>query len=305
MITPDEIKALADITGPQWVASDPCMMDNYAYYMNPEILNHTGSLWLPRPVAVVLPSNTKEISEIVRYCNRNDLMVKPISTGWSAVSAASRDRVIVLDLKRMDKIVDIDTKNQVAVVEPYVKAIHLQTKLWKEGLNVHIVSAGGNHSVLASVTSAWGTGLDGPSMSYSSRNMLGVEWVLPTGDVLTLGSAGDGAGWFTADGPGPSLRGIARGYMGAFGGLGVFTKCAVKLYKWDGPRDPGRRLFAALPSRNRQTPLEHGASSQYPSRLLKPSQTSDTNWAKLKLHTPIFACRLSCRRLELPKTTSS
>ena len=141
----------------------------------------------------------------------------------------------MLDLKRMNRIIDIDEKNQVAIVEPYVKAINLQSIIWKKGLNLHVVSCGGNHSPLASVTSAWGTGLDGPTMGYSGRNLMGVEWVLPTGDVLKLGSAGDGAGWFCAEGPGPSLRGIMRGYQGAFGGLGVFTKAAIKLYHWDGP----------------------------------------------------------------------
>ena len=235
MISSDEHKALADIVGPEWVSADPCQMDTYAYYMNPEILNRDGSLWLPRPGAVVLPANTREVSEVVRLGNRRNLMVKPLSTGWSATAAVSRDRVIVLDLKRMDRIIEIDVKNQIAVIEPYVKAIILQTILWKQGLNLHVISCGGNHSPLASATSAWGTGLDGPSMSYSGRNLLGVEWVLPTGEVLTLGSAGHGAGWFTGDGPGPSLRGILRGYQGAFGGLGVFTKAAIKLYPWDGP----------------------------------------------------------------------
>ena len=33
------------------------------------------------------------------------------------------------------------------------------------------------------------------------------------------------------------MRGIVRGFQGAFGGLGVFTKCAIKLYKWNGPRE--------------------------------------------------------------------
>ncbi|UCD84293.1 MAG: FAD-binding oxidoreductase [Deltaproteobacteria bacterium] len=235
MLSSEEIRVLGDTVGPEWVCTDPCMMDTYSYYMNPEIVNQEGSLWLTRPEAVVMPANTREVSEVVRLCNRLNLMVKPISTGWSATAAASRDRVIVLDLKRMDRIIEIDVKNQIAVVEPYVKAIILQTILWKEGLNLHVVSCGGNHSPLASTTSAWGTGLDGPSMSYSGRNLLGVEWVLPTGDVLILGSAGEGAGWFTADGPGPSLRGIVRGYQGAFGSLGVFTKAALKLYQWDGP----------------------------------------------------------------------
>ena len=59
--------------------------------------------------------------------------------------------------------------------------------------------------------------------------------MLPTGDVLKLGSLGADSGWFCGDGPGPSLRGIMRGWEGAWGGLGVFTKCAVKLFHWNGP----------------------------------------------------------------------
>jgi len=235
VITDSELETLQGIVGPEWVSTAPCMMDTYAFYMNPETLVQDGGRWTPRPVAVVLPQTTAEVREIVRFCNRTDLMVKPLSTGFHAVCAASRDRVIVLDLKRMNRIVDIDVKNQIAVIEPYVRGIDLQTELFKHGLNVHVVSCGSNHSILASTTAAWGYGVTGSSMSYSGRNLLGVEWVLPDGEVLTLGSAGTGGGWFTADGPGPSLRGIMRGFQGTFGGLGVFTKCAVKLYKWDGP----------------------------------------------------------------------
>jgi glycolate oxidase len=72
-------------------------------------------------------------------------------------------------------------------------------------------------------------------MSYSSRNLLGTEWVLPDGEVLRLGTLGSGSGWFSGDGPGPSLRGVVRGSTGALGGIGVFTKCALKLYSWPGP----------------------------------------------------------------------
>lgn len=72
-------------------------------------------------------------------------------------------------------------------------------------------------------------------MGYNGRNVLGVEWVLPTGEILRLGSLGSGAGWFCGDGPGPSLRGIMRGFFGAQGGLGVITKAALKLYPWPGP----------------------------------------------------------------------
>lgn len=235
--SPEALKTiLGDIVGEQWVSTAPCVLDTYAYYQNPETMNKDGAQWLPRPAAVVLPKSTAEVQEIMRFCCRSDYMVKPLSTGFHTAAAASNNRVIVLDLKRMNRILEVDVKNQIAVIEPYVRAIDLQTEIVKHGLNCHIISSGANHSLLASHAAAWGYGVSGAATSFSGRNLLGLEWVLPSGDVVTLGSAGSGCGWFSPDGPGPSMRGIVRGFQGTFGGLGVFTKCAIKLYKWDGPR---------------------------------------------------------------------
>jgi glycolate oxidase len=232
-----DISELEAIVGKQWVSTAPCLLDTYAYYMNPEVMNKDGSQWLPRPAAVVLPKSTEEVREIMRFCSASQFMAKPLSTGFHTAAAASNKDVIILDLKRMNHVVEIDVDNQIAIIEPYVLAIDLQTEIVKQGLNCHIVSSGANHSLLASHAAAWGYGVSGAATSYSGRNLLGVEWVLPTGEVITLGSAGSGCGWFSPDGPGPSMRGIVRGFQGTFGGLGVFTRCAIKLYKWDGPRE--------------------------------------------------------------------
>jgi FAD/FMN-containing dehydrogenase len=231
------LSELENIVGNRWVSTAPCVLDTYAYYMNPEIMNKDGSQWLPRPAAVVLPESTAEVQEIMRFCSDSAYMAKPISTGFHAAAAASNENVIILDLKRMNHVVEIDLKNQIAVIEPYVRAIDLQTEIIGNGLNCHIISSGANHSLLASHAAAWGYGVSGAATSFSGRNLLGVEWVLPTGEVVTIGSAGSGCGWFSPDGPGPSMRGIVRGFQGTFGGLGVFTRCAIKLYKWDGPRE--------------------------------------------------------------------
>jgi FAD/FMN-containing dehydrogenase len=231
-----DLSELESIVGKKWVATAPCLLDTYAFYMNPETMNKDGSQWLPRPAAVVMPQSTLEVQQIMRFCARSQFMAKPLSTGFHTAAAASNKNVIILDLKRMNHILDIDLKNQIAVIEPYVRAIDLQTELVKLGLNCHIVSSGANHSLLASHAAAWGYGVTGSATSFSGRNLLGVEWVLPSGDVVQLGSAGAGCGWFSPDGPGPSMRGIVRGFQGTFGGLGVFTKCAIKLFKWDGPR---------------------------------------------------------------------
>jgi FAD/FMN-containing dehydrogenase len=231
-----DLSELETIVGKKWVATSPCLLDTYAFYMNPETMNKDGSQWLPRPAAVVMPQSTAEVQEIMRFCARSQFMAKPLSTGFHTAAAASNKNVIILDLKRMNRILEIDVKNQIAVIEPYVRAIDLQTELVKLGLNCHIVSSGANHSLLASHAAAWGYGVTGSATSFSGRNLLGVEWVLPSGEVVQLGSAGAGCGWFSPDGPGPSMRGIVRGFQGTFGGLGVFTKCAIKLFKWDGPR---------------------------------------------------------------------
>jgi len=232
-----DISELINIVGKQWVATAPCILDTYAYYMNPETMNKDGSQWLPRPAAVALPQSTADVQKIMQFCSNSQYMAKPLSTGFHAAAAASNERVVILDLKRMNRVIEIDAKNQIAVIEPYVRAIDLQTEIVKHGLNCHIVSSGANHSLLASHAAAWGYGVSGAATSFSGRNLLGVEWVLPTGEVVKLGSAGAGCGWFSPDGPGPSMRGIVRGFQGTFGGLGVFTQCAIKLYKWDGPRE--------------------------------------------------------------------
>ena len=294
-ISKNDQVVLENIVGSQWVSSAPCVLDTYAYYQNPETMNKDGSQWLPRPAAVVLPKSTAEIQEIMRFCCQSNYMVKPISTGFHTAAAASKENVIVLDLKRMDRIIEIDIDNQVAVIEPYVRAIDLQTEIVKHGLNCHIISSGANHSLLASHAAAWGYGVSGAATSFSGRNLLGVEWVLPSGEVVTLGSAGSGCGWFSPDGPGPSLRGIVRGFQGTFGGLGVFTKCAIKLYKWDGPREwefDGRSpkyVLKAVPPRSAMNAIA------FPSRKAEQDAGYKMGEAELnhgEFRTPMFFAAL-------------
>ncbi len=125
-----------------------------------------------------------------------------------------------------------------AVVEPYVTGAQLQAELMKRSQNCNLITAGSNCSALPLSPGGQGIGWSSVSMSKNHRNILGVEWVLPTGDLLRLGSIGMDAGWFCGDGPGPSLRGILRGDEGPQGGLGVVTKAATKIYHWPGPPVP-------------------------------------------------------------------
>jgi glycolate oxidase len=232
MISEAAYRELEYAVEPENVSREPAVLDGYA---RQTLLNEDPSMWIPRPVAVVLPASTEEVQAVVRACNKHGLKFKAFSTGWGVHCGPTGDGVIQIDLRRMDHILEIDDRNMYAMIEPYVCGGQLQAEAMKVGLNTHLVGAGPACSLLASSTSMQGMSMDAISMGHSSRNVLGVEWVLPDGNVLRLGTPGSGLGWFSGDGPGPSLRGIMRGPNGAMGGLGVFTKCAVKLFKWPGP----------------------------------------------------------------------
>ncbi|MFW6113359.1 MAG: FAD-binding oxidoreductase [Actinomycetota bacterium] len=232
MISGEACRELEQAVGSDNFSREPAVLDCYAWQ---PFLNDNPELWIKRPVAAVLPSSTREVQEVIRACNRHGLKFKALSTGWGAVSGPTADNVVQIDLRRMNRLLEIDEKNRYAVVEPYVTGAQLQAESMKLGLNTHIIGAGPSCSPLASATSMSGVGHDCIYMSYSARNVMGVEWVLPDGEVLRLGTPGSGLGWFSGDGPGPSLRGIMRGALGALSGHGVFTKCALKLYNWPGP----------------------------------------------------------------------
>jgi glycolate oxidase len=243
-------KALESVVGSENISEDPGVLVGYQYSgmaigedtANRDTTNRDltfepfGGI---KSEAIVLPGSTEEVQGIIRVCNRYKINYKAHSTGYGAHALPGVTNAIVVDLRRMNRI-DIDEKNMCAVIEPYATGHQLQSEAMKRGLNCHIVTAGPNHSPLASATSFQGQGPSGLTTSTNQRNLLGVEWVTPTGEVMRMGAPGSGAGWFCGDGPGPDFRGIIRGFTGAAGGLGIFTKIGYKLYPWPGPPKPKR-----------------------------------------------------------------
>jgi len=228
---------LEDIVNPDNISNDPAVLDAYSYPLMHTAL-HMGPLYrvyTPRSDAVLMPGCTEEVQAIVKICNQYKIKYKASSTFWSGWGFPLEDNAIQLDMRRMDKILMIDKKNMYAVIEPHVIGAILQAEAMKVGLNCHIHGPGSSCSTLASTTSLGGLGPSTLYMGAHTENFLGVEWVMPNGDLIRTGSLGSGCGWWCGEGPGPSIRGIIRGQMGANGAMGVYTKCAVKLYPWVGP----------------------------------------------------------------------
>ncbi|MDR3270595.1 MAG: FAD-dependent oxidoreductase [Peptococcaceae bacterium] len=230
-------RELQDIVGPEYLSEEKVVMDGYAWHgfglLGPEPEDRFQTV----PEAVVLPGSTEDVQAIVKWANRRGVQFKPQVTAFGAHANVGKPGQIILDLRRMNRILEFDEKNMYMVVEPYVSFITVMAEAQKRGLYVNGLGSGSHVSVLASITSMHGNNCLAITQGYSGRNLLGCEWVLPTGDIVRTGALGSGAGWFSGDGPGPSLRGVIRGAGGAMGGLGVFTKAAVHLHPWPGPAE--------------------------------------------------------------------
>ena len=232
----DFYRALEDIVGKRNVSRDPAVTENYRS-ITAQTSAHTGpyDTRTPLPRAVVTPGSTEEVQQIVRLCNKYNVDFKASSTFWATMGYIGSDNAIQLDMIRMDKV-EIDAKNMMAIVEPFVIAATLQVEAMKNGLNCNIPGVGCSSSILAS-TSGWvGFGPSSISMGIASENLLGAEWVLPDGEIIRTGTLGADGEWFCGEGPGPSARAIFRGWTGTAGSMGVCTKIAVRLHPWPGPK---------------------------------------------------------------------
>ena len=204
--------ALEDVVGVENICDDPVIMPSY----------HKTEF-----AAVILPKNTEEVQAIVKICNKYKLPFRPICTGWSGQFAKGS---LLLDLRRMNRIVEINEKNMYAVVEPYVITAQLQAELMKRGLHMNVKGAGVNCSAMLR-----GHGHLDQTTGADDRNHLAIEWVTPAGDIVRSGSLGSSDEWFSGDGPGPSIRAILTSAVPPGTTPGVFTKAAMKLYHWPGP----------------------------------------------------------------------
>ncbi|OGO20404.1 MAG: hypothetical protein A2144_03705 [Chloroflexi bacterium RBG_16_50_9] len=225
MLKREIYSAFEDVVGAENISEDPAILESYT---------RTTRGVSPRTEAVLLPKETKEVQAIVKLCNRYKIQFKASSTHWGPAGFAPGPNAIKMDLRRMNRILEINEKNMYAVVEPYVIGAQLQAELMKRGLNCSVTGAGANCSALP-LAAHEGLGHSCQSMSYGERNLLAVEWVAPDGEIIRFGSLGSTGDWSCGDGPGPSLRGIIRGHVTPLGGLGVFTRAAQKLYHWPGP----------------------------------------------------------------------
>ncbi|MEW6142312.1 MAG: FAD-binding oxidoreductase [Chloroflexota bacterium] len=221
---------LVDILGHEYVCDDPLVLESYSRESQaPSVATRR------RAAFIAMPCSTGDVQEIIRLANRLGFPYSVVGSGLAfGITAAVKPYWVIIDTKRMNRLV-IDQRNMYALIEPYVTHAQVSVEAMKTGLVNGTPEAGAQSCSLANHI-AFGQQGTAYRSGFAARNILGVEWVLPTGDILRTGSlalSGNNYSW--GEGPGPDARAILRGVVGSIGTLGIVTKLAIKLFPWPGP----------------------------------------------------------------------
>ena len=235
---------LSDIVGPENVSNDPAVLIAYSRDQHwPIAPPHM-------PDYIVRPKTTEEVQKILRVANRYRIPVIPMSSGLNIRGLCIPTHGgIILELKRM-KFMEIDKEMRTATVEPGVSCAELADEAEKVGLRPLIPGA---PSTVAMLSNSMLRGVSnlGPKYGNTGDQVLGMEVVLPTGELLYTGSAA-----FPNVGPhyryfGPDLAGLFQGQPGI---MGVVTKVTVRLYP-----TPERQEFLICGWKKREGEKPEGA----------------------------------------------
>jgi glycolate oxidase len=177
------------------------------------------------PDAVVLPRTADQISEIVKLANRLQIPVVPRAGGTGlADGAVPLRRGIVVDVKRMDQIKEIDLVNNTVTVGPGINMQTLNRQLVKHGVMFPDDPASYATALVGGRIGTSGFSLLGSRYGHTRDLVISFEIVLPTGAIVEVG-----------DGGGRKVRKSSTGYhlkhlfMGHQGTLGIVTEATLEL----------------------------------------------------------------------------
>jgi len=215
-LKPELINELKKIVGSDWVVTNRELIERYLYDETSEEVRPKAA----EEVVVVKTKTAEEVSEVLKLANREGVPVYPRGGGTGLVGGAVPTKPgIVLSLERMDDVV-IDTENLVAEVGAGVTLSKLIEEA--EGAGLFFPPHPGDEGAFIGGMIATNAGGARAVRTGVMRNyVLGIEVVIPTGQILRLG------GKVIKNNMGYNLMHLI---IGSEGTLGVITKACIRLY---------------------------------------------------------------------------
>src|SRR3954466_2599941 len=177
------------------------------------------------PNVVVLPGSTEEVVKVVQLCAQEKLPMIPRGAGTSLSGAVlAVEGGVMIALTRMNRILNVDYRNRRALVEAGCVNAWITNTVKTRGL---LYAPDPSSQPACTIGGNVATNSGGPhTLKYgvTTNHVLGFELVLPSGEVVCLGTTPDGG----EDVDGYDLRGVVIGSEGMFG---VVTRVLVRLIR--------------------------------------------------------------------------
>jgi alkyldihydroxyacetonephosphate synthase len=174
-------------------------------------------------IAVVRPENIDEILKLVRFANSSGLKIIPRGGGSSVTGSSVPQGGVVLDMRGLNQILDLDEFNRTVTVQVGVALDELERRLNARGYTHSQFPQSFDQATVGGYISTFGSGQYSTLYGGVEESVLRVEVVIPSGDVLWTRMTGS-----PRSSMGPDL---SRLFIGAEGSLGVITAAELKIRK--------------------------------------------------------------------------
>jgi glycolate oxidase len=188
------------------------------------------------PMVVVLPETTEQVSKVLAYCQREGIKVVPRGAGTSLSGGAlPLGDGVLLGLSKFNRIREIDYDNRAVVAEPGVTNLAVSEAVKDRGFYYAPDPSSQIACTIGGNVAENSGGVHCLKYGMTTNNILGLEMVLMTGEVLRLGGRHLDAGGY-------DLIGIVTGSEGL---LGVVTEVTVRILK---KPETARAVLVGFPS---------------------------------------------------------
>jgi len=199
---------------------------------------------LPTPDYIVHPGSAEEVAEILLIANKYHIPVVP----WGGGSGTQGGALplfggILIDTKRMDKIIEIDEKSLTVTAQAGINGQQLEWALNEKGLTLPHYAASSNCATLGGYLAPRGTGTISTKYGKAEDMFLRMQVVLPTGEIIRTAHVPKHAA-------GPDW---ARLWLGAEGTFGIITEATMQVDYL-----PAARLLRAVLFDNLSNAIEAG-----------------------------------------------
>ena len=213
MINKKDIKALTDIVGAENIYSDKAHLLAYSYDATREHFE---------PDAVLFPRHEQDVSAILKYCNEKKIIVvaRGAGSGFTGGALPSSGGIVLAMEKHMNKILEIDMENMVAVVQPGVINKELQKAVEAVGLFYPPDPASQEYSTIGGNVNENAGGMRAAKYGITKDYVMAIRAVRPNGDIIKAGKR------TIKDVAGYNIAGIL---IASEGTLAVTTEVTLKL----------------------------------------------------------------------------